>query len=91
MRGDPSGAPKCPIHYPLINQKVMSVSLMWQHIIGQELSTDPCCLLIFSYFPNIFLHVPDGWLAEPHNSHSSMSHNMEAYVLIQFVMCGNQL
>jgi hypothetical protein len=43
MRGDPSGAPpKCPTHYPLINQREggMSVSLMWQHIIGQELSTE---------------------------------------------------
>jgi hypothetical protein len=27
-----------------------------------------CCLLTFFNLPNIFMHAPDGWFVEPHNS-----------------------
>jgi len=27
------------------------------------------------YLPNIFMHAPDGWLDEPHNSPFSVSHD----------------
>jgi hypothetical protein len=30
---------------------------------------------IFFDLPNIFMHAPDGWLAEPHNSPFSVFHD----------------
>jgi hypothetical protein len=64
---------------------------MWQYTIGQE---SPSYIHIFwlwtiLHLLNTFMQVPDHWLAEPHNSHSSMSHNMKAGHSIQLVMSGN--
>ncbi len=39
-------------------------------------------LLTFSYLPDAFLHVPWHWLAERHNSHSSLSHKPYSSTLL---------
>ncbi len=59
--------------YPIVG----SVSLTWQHanwMKAPQLYHVSCCLLIFSYLPDSFLHLPGSSLAEPHNSCSSLSH-----------------
>ncbi len=48
-----------------------------------------CCFLTFWYLHSAFWHVLDCWLAERHNSHSSLSHILIAH--IQLVMSDNLL